>query len=167
MPKRRKKAGKAGSWGRGIATALLLALVGFFGFSIYLGYRASGPPSRKRAERLTAVAKVAPEPRFPGIGAPTLILMNGCGRPGLGARVERWLRRQGFDVFETRNADRADYRRTLVVLRSGRRDAAAAVADRLREALGVGEMIEQRVEAPEADALLILGSDFPDTLPPH
>jgi hypothetical protein len=79
--------------------------------------------------------------------------------------VERWLRRQGFDVFETRNADRSDYRRKVVVLRSGRGAAARAVADRLREALGVGELIEQRVDVPEADALLILGADFPDTLP--
>ena len=45
------------------------------------------------------------------------------------------------------------------------REAAQAVVDRLQQTLGIGLMIQQRAAVPEADVILILGKDFPDSLP--
>jgi hypothetical protein len=146
---------------RGWITILLLVLLGFFALSIYLGRtqnEANRPEVRLVDDR--EEQRNVPEP-----GSPTLVVWNGCGRDALGARAARWLRRQGFDVFEITNADRTDYRRTLIVQRSERGAAVREVADRLEERLGVGLLVQQRARYPEADALLILGSDFPDSLP--
>ena len=156
--KRRSKAATSGN--RGWITLVLLVILAFFGFSIYLGHLRTRPePTQVRS----AAWEVSP-PVIPDAGSPTLLVWNGCGVAGLGDRVARWLRRQGFDVYETCNADRMDYERTLVVARSKRRDGARAVAERMNSAFGVGQLIEQRIESPPTDVLLILGADFPDSL---
>jgi hypothetical protein len=138
-----------------------MALIAFFGFSIYLGYLQSQP----EPPPVRTVGWESDPPVIPDAASPTLVVWNGCGVSGLGDRASRWLRRQGFDVYETGNADRMNYRRTLVVARSHRREGARAVAERLNQAFGVGQLIEQRVESPPTDVLLILGADFPDSLP--
>ena len=159
--RRRAKRPRAGV--RGWITLLLVVLLGLFGLSFYLGYLGRRPP---RGPVQSAVWEVPPSV-VPDAGSPTLVVWNGCGVSGLGERVSRWLRRQGFDVYETCNADRMDYRRTLVVTRSQRPEAARAVAGRLKEVFGVGMLIRQQREIPEADVLLILGRDFPDSVPTY
>ncbi len=161
----RRASGDAARTGRGLVTILLLLLVGFFGFSIYLGYVSDPRPAGEQRKPAQATRLDLPEPSVPQVGSPTLVVLNGCGRAGLGAQAGRWLRRQGFDVFEAKNADRKDYPQTLVVCRSHRDAAARTVADRLQRTLGIGLLIQQKVKVPEADVLLILGKDFPDSLP--
>jgi hypothetical protein len=155
--------------GRGWATFLLFVLLGFFGLSIVLGRLQASSSERDDARERVRPTSLAdpPAPIVPDAHSPTLIVWNGCGRPGLAAKVAGWLRRQGFDVFETGNADRSDYRETLVVQRSHRAEAGKKVAARLEERLGIGFLITQRPEVPEADVLLILGRDFPDSLPTY
>lgn len=150
---------------RMVITLLLFAVIGFFGVSIYLGATSSTGKSNPSERTARSASLVLPERAVPTPGSPTLVIENGCGRSGLGGKAERWLRRQGFDVFETRNADRRDYQQTVVVARSSRIDAAQEVVDRLQRTLGVGLLIHQRVAVPEADVILILGQDFPDSLP--
>ncbi len=150
---------------RMLITLLLFAVIGFFGFSIYLGYASSRGATGHSERTARSASLVLPERAVPTHGSPTLVIENGCGRPGLGAKAERWLRMQGFDVFETRNADQRDYPQTVIVARSSRTEAAQAVLDRLQRTLGIGLLIQQRVSIPEADVLLILGRDFPDSLP--
>lgn len=157
--KKRKKKGKRS--GRGFLTILLFLLIGFFGFSIYLGqvkHRPPEPPARPTALDLPPAA-------VPGPDSPKLVIWNGCGRDGLGRRAERWLRRSGFDVFETTDGDRQDYPLTLVIARSERVESAREVAAFLEKWAGVGQYLEQRKDPAEADVLLILGRDFPDSLP--
>ena len=145
---------------RAWVTVFLVVLLALFGLSIYLGHL--GPLSERPQVETTAM--VIPPPVVPDADSPTLIVWNGCGEPGLAGRASRWLRRQGFDVFETMNADHMGYRQTLVVARSRRTSAARTVADRLNRRLGIGLYVEQRTDHPEADVLLILGKDFPDSL---
>lgn len=160
-----KRRGLVSGRSRLLITLLLFVVIGFFGFSIYLGY-VSSPEKRGHSERTARSASlVLPERAVPSIDSPTLVIENGCGRSGLGARAESWFRKQGFDVFETRNADRRDYAQTVIVARSSRTEAAQTVLDRLQETLGIGILIQQRVAVPEADVILILGRDFPDSLP--
>ncbi len=157
---KRRKAGKKGSV-RGYLTLLLFLLIGFFGVSIYLGQveRPTDPsPNRTTALELPPAA-------VPGPDSPKVVVWNGCGRDGLGGKVERWLRHSGFDVFETTNADREDYPFTLVVARSERTESAREVAAFVERWAGVGQYLEQRKDPAEADVLLILGKDFPDSLP--
>lgn len=150
---------------RMVITLLLFAVIGFFGVSIYLGATTSPRKSGRTERTARSASLVLPERAVPSPGSPTLVIENGCGRSGLGAKAERWLRRQGFDVFETRNADSREYPQTLVVARSSRGEAAKAVVDRLQRTLGIGLLIQERAAVPEADVILILGKDFPDSLP--
>lgn len=155
-----KRKGRAGRW----LTVLLVALVGFFAFSIVLG-RLQASSQREAQSVVRPVALVRSERIVPGAGSPTLVIWNGCGRDGLAGKAAGWLRRQGFDVFDAMNADRSDYKETLIVQRSPRTEAGQKVAGCMEAKLGVGFLIDQRVEVPEADLLLILGEDFPDSLP--
>ena len=163
MSRGRKRTKRSKPAVQGWITVLLVVLLGFFGLSIYLGHlrpQPGQPPVQ------SAVWEMSP-PVVPDAGSPTLVVWNGCGVSGLGDRVSRWLRLRGFDVYETCNADRMDYRRTLVVARSHRRKAAQEVAEQLNGAFGIGLLIEQRTQAPQTDVLLILGADFPDLLPSY
>jgi len=160
---RNRKKGRGGG-ARSWLTILLFDLIGFFAVSIYLGRSGrSGSPAAHTAQR--ASLDLPAPARIPEAGSPTVIVLNGCGRVGLGGRVERWLRRSGIDVFETRNADNAYYDKTIVVSRSSRTEAAEQVHGFLRQTVGVGVLITERRPVPEADALIILGRDFPDSLP--
>ncbi len=157
----RKK--RKGTGARSWLTVLLFILIGFFAVSIYMGQL---DRARSRSARTaTPAALELPPARIPEAGSPTVVILNGCGRVGLGGRVERWLRRSGIDVFETRNADNSNYEKTIVVARSSRAEAAEQVEDFLQRCLGVGVLITERKSVPEADVILILGRDFPDSLP--
>jgi len=157
--RKKAKGGGARRW----LTVLLFVLIGFFAVSIYMGR--SERARVGAAHTASPASLVVPAPRIPEAGSPTVVVLNGCGRVGLGARVERWLRRSGIDVFETRNADHSDYDKTIVVARSSRGESAEQVLSFLQRNLGVGVLITERKAVPEADVLLILGRDFPDTLP--
>jgi hypothetical protein len=159
---RRRKKAKGGAARRWL-TALLFLLIGFFAVSIYMG---RADRARLGAAHTARPASIeVPAPKIPEAGSPTVVILNGCGRVGLGGRVERWLRRSGVDVFETRNADHSDYDKTIVVARSSRAEVAEQVQSFLQRTLGVGLLITERKSVPEADVLLILGRDFPDSLP--
>jgi hypothetical protein len=163
--KRGRGKGKSKGRGRRWLTALLMTLLGFFVLSIVLG-RLQASSREAAGQAAQPVALTRTETRIvPDADSPTLVVWNGSGRDGLAGRAAGWLRGQGFDVFETGNADRSDYKETLVVQRSGRTEAGKKVAARVQERLGVGFLITQRADVPEADVLLILGEDFPDSLP--
>ena len=160
MSRKKRRGKQPKSRLRGWVTVLLAVLLAFFALSIYLGHL--GPLSRRPPVQSTAI--VVPPPVVPDAGSPTLVVWNGCGEPGLAGRAARWLRRQGFDVFETMNADHMDYQQTLVVARSRRSGGARTVTEHLNRRLGIGLYVEQLTENPETDIVLILGKDSPDSL---
>lgn len=89
-----------------------------------------------------------------------VILANGCGVNRLVARLTPLVRGGGFDVCGVSDADRRDYRETLIVDRCGDRGRAEAVAAYFRQRWGVGRVLTQVRRAPEADVLVVIGSDL-------
>jgi len=83
-------------------------------------------------------------------------VLNGAGDAGAAARITEALRDSGFDVKTYGNAARFDYERTVVLDRSGRPGAAAAVAAALQGA----EVREQLDPELYLDATVILGDDW-------
>lgn len=85
-------------------------------------------------------------------------VLNASGRTGLARSATRVLRRAGIDVVYFGNAPGSAERRdsTRILLRRGE----VSAARRVRDALGVGTI----VEAPDAELLLdvsvLLGADF-------
>jgi hypothetical protein len=152
--------------GRTLITILLVAVLAFFGVSMFLGHQRVGRVEQSAAQNTMQTARLdLPEPSVPDRDSPRLIIMNGCGRKGLAASVTRWMRRQGFDVVETGNAPGEPREETVVLLRSGRREAAERIVGVLQKYAGAGRLEDDQVRSSGADAVLILGKDFPDSLP--
>jgi hypothetical protein len=82
-------------------------------------------------------------------------LWNGSGRSGLAGELASYLRDGGFDVLEVANADRSDYRATLVVNRTASPGPAEVVA----EYLGTSHVIQQAGAQEMIDVTVIVGRD--------
>lgn len=82
-------------------------------------------------------------------------LLNGSGKAGLAGDLASYLRDGGFDVLEVSNADRADYRHTLVVNRTDAPDPGKVVA----EYLGTRHVIQQVGTQEMIEVTVIVGRD--------
>lgn len=84
-------------------------------------------------------------------------VLNGCGEEGAADRVAGILRRRGYRVESTGNAEHFHYRRDLVVVREGDGGEAATIA----EALGGAAVVEQRMAAYPYEITVIVGTPHP------
>jgi len=82
-------------------------------------------------------------------------LLNGSGRVGLAGELASFLRDGGFDVLEVSNADRSDYRTTLVVARTEQPGPSKIVA----EYLGTSHVVQQIGSQEMIDVTVIVGRD--------
>jgi hypothetical protein len=97
-------------------------------------------------------------PRMQG-GQPVRVeVLNGTRVPRAGLALAERLRDAGFDVVDIRNADRADYEKTLVLDRVGEKRWADSVAKRL----GAGDPVRQRNDDLLLEVTVILGQDLAD-----
>ena len=85
-------------------------------------------------------------------------VLNGCGVDGMARTVANRLRDTGFDVMTLGNADRFDYPESIVIDRLGNPDD----ADRVAEALGIANRIQQIVPDPFRieSVTVIIGRDY-------
>lgn len=88
--------------------------------------------------------------------ATRVIIYNGVGTPGIAGIAAQELITQGMHVVETRNADRFDYAKTLVVVQNGDVEQGELV----RKALGVGDVVDQPSTQDVADVIVIIGADY-------
>ncbi len=163
--KSRKKKGGAGRLLEILAGAVLLMILLIFGASIADRYMTGDfrPTSGHVDDGQHAFILERPDP-VDWRNLPTVDIRNGCGVPGLALWMRDHLHGVEFDVLDFRNADRYDYPRTLVRDRSGKSEAASRLRDLLQGDFGVGEVVRDRAEIPEADLVLVLGKDLADTL---
>jgi hypothetical protein len=82
-------------------------------------------------------------------------LLNGTGIPGIAGDAEAELLRLGVEVTEVGNAERFDYRESILVAR--KRGGEVAL---LGTAIGCGHVVEQLDRGAAEDATLILGADY-------
>ncbi len=112
---------------------------------------------------VSATLRVGPQP----VGKPRhpirIELLNGSGRPGLAGELASYLRDGGFDVLEVSNADRPDYRTTLVVSRTEESEPGKIVA----EYLGTRHVIQQIGTQGMIDVTVIVGRDARRWTQPH
>ena len=85
-------------------------------------------------------------------------VLNGCGVDGMARTVGNRLRATGFDVMTVDNADRFDYPESIVIDRLGNPED----ADRVAEALGISNRIQQIVPDPFRieSVTVIIGRDY-------
>lgn len=98
-------------------------------------------------------------PEVPSNRPVRIEILNGCGVPKLAAQYADMLRAEGYDVRDTRNADRLNYEHTRIYDRAG----LAGQATRLAHLLGVpGDRVYDRPNPNLVDVelTLILGNDY-------
>ena len=104
---------------------------------------------------VSVALRVGPQPTGRPKHPVRIELLNGSGRPGLAGDLASYLRDGGFDVIEVSNADRADYRNTLVVSRTEAPEPGKIVA----EYLGTRHVIQQIGTQELIEVTVIVGRD--------
>lgn len=131
-------------WLRGIALAMIFALVGAFAASLWLELRQEG---RSEAE--------APDGIWNGRRVRVEVL-NGAGVDGLARQVTDRLRDRGFDVVYYGNAERFGYDTSVALARVDSLEPARRVA----EALGLRRVRHEPDRDLYLDVTVILGTDL-------
>lgn len=85
-----------------------------------------------------------------------VIVYNGSGKPGIAGEAAQVLIRSGFRVVDTKNADTFDYKTTQVVVTNG----SEAEGNKVRDALGVGEVTLKPSAEEIADVIIVIGKDY-------
>ncbi len=86
-----------------------------------------------------------------------VIVLNGSGAPGVGEAVAERLVPAGFRIVSSDNAARFNHGVTSIVVTS---EADRALAERVREALGVGEITISGLPSGLGDVTIVVGKDF-------
>ena len=89
-------------------------------------------------------------------GISRVIIYNGAGKPGIAGLAAQQLIRGGFRVIDTKNADKFNYKNTLIVVQNGPLEKGAEVA----KVLGVGQVHEKRTDQDVSDIVVIIGKDY-------
>ncbi len=82
-------------------------------------------------------------------------VLNGTGEPGIAIRTTMQLRMMGIDVKIEGNADRFDFRESLLIDRRGNPELMKSLSRRL----GCRKVIQQIQESGQVDVTLIIGWD--------
>ncbi|MFQ5511820.1 MAG: LytR C-terminal domain-containing protein [Candidatus Krumholzibacteriia bacterium] len=137
MARRRKRKTKHRNHSQDLLLVLMGAVLMLCALSIFYGYRVRQSFADQELRELR------------------IELLNGTGEHGLAARAAAALRRANVDVFEVRNADRFDYRESVLIARKKDRDLGV-----LAKKLGCDNVIQALVDDSIVDATLILGADY-------
>lgn len=128
--------------------ALVLLAAGALLGSFWLEWRRAPSPAGGTSSNPAGAGSLEERPRVE--------ILNGTGDRGVARRGAEVLRDRGFDVVYFGNADAFGHAATRVLDRSGRPEAAAAVA----RALGLDSAVTELDSTLYLDATVILGEDW-------
>ncbi len=95
-------------------------------------------------------------PEVAGVMEPfQMEVLNGTGERGVARDITTELRRLGIDVLIERNADRFDFRESLLIDRRGN----PVLMERLSRQLGCARVLKQLQDRPEVDVTFVVGWD--------
>ncbi|MGE5138354.1 MAG: LCP family protein, partial [Rudaea sp.] len=99
-----------------------------------------------------AAAEVTPKPENAKVA-----VLNGSGKSGYADQAARYLRSRGLNVVQVGNAQRSDYRSSVIVLSGDLPQTVAAIS----EALNVQPANVQQAQTPSGiDVQVIVGADW-------
>lgn len=112
-------------------------------------------PEREKMERLVSslwgkeVQKAKQEVQ--------VLILNGCGKPGIAGKVAEKLIKSGYKIVDTRNARNFNYNKTqiLVYKKKGQEEAT-----NIKELLGMGVILKRSIPQDVADLAVIVGKDY-------
>jgi polyisoprenyl-teichoic acid--peptidoglycan teichoic acid transferase len=86
-------------------------------------------------------------------------VLNGVGEPGVATEVANKLIDKGYRVVDTKNADSFDYTETQIIIYSSNAQK-TALADKIKDTLGVGKVAVNNLPQDVADVTVIIGKDY-------
>lgn len=116
-------------------------------------------PERADIERIVAKYLSASKPPGSGRRGRKIQILNGNGAPGIGEDVSKRLVPKGFRVVLDSNAKSFNYDVTQIVVYSDSTQS-LAVAEEIRAALGVGEVLISRNKQSVVDVTIVVGKDY-------
>ncbi|MEO7803868.1 MAG: LCP family protein [Actinomycetota bacterium] len=116
-------------------------------------------PEREDIEKMVARYLSGSKPPGGGRLGRKVQILNGNGEPGIGEDVGKRLVSKGFRVVLDSNAKRFDYDVTQIVVYSDSKRS-LAVAEEIRAALGVGEILVSRNKQSVVDVTIVVGKDY-------
>jgi hypothetical protein len=90
------------------------------------------------------------------VSTPRVIVYNGVGTPGIAGIAAQQLIRAGLKVVDSGNADNFSHATTLILLYHGTQ----VDAQRVRTALGIGQIVVQSASEQVTDMIVIIGADY-------
>jgi hypothetical protein len=122
--------------------------------AVTMGGETYTEPQREEIERLVALIWGKSSESIQQ--APKVIVLNGCGAPGIGGKVAGQLIEQGFRVIDIKNADNFDYKVTQINSSDESREAALQI----KNILGTGLVKIERQTQELVDVTIIIGQDY-------
>lgn len=123
------------------------------------GETGSYRPDTPRVTDLVADRFAASRPSVDSTAGRRLQILNGNGVPGIGQQVAETLVPEGFRVVLTGNADHFDHEETVIAVYRDDPEQ-LAVAERIRELLGVGRIEISRSPQSVVDVTIVVGDDY-------
>lgn len=144
-------------WNFGIGVLVLLNIV-LIGSAAYKFTFTKKKVIRPRSAVVRKNA-VTPAPSVPSNKKIRVELLNGCGVPSLAMSFSRYLRRNGFDVVDTKNYSSFNVRNTFVIDRVSKK---LQNAKRVAKVLGIEDAYIQPKMNPDlqVEVTVVLGADF-------
>lgn len=116
-------------------------------------------PDTSRVAQLVDDRLAASRPDDRIAGGRSLRILNGNGRPGVGAVVAERLQPGGYRVLLTGNADRFTYETTRIIVHDDE-DTTLAAAQDIRQRLGVGDIERSGTPQSVVDITIVVGHDL-------
>jgi anionic cell wall polymer biosynthesis LytR-Cps2A-Psr (LCP) family protein len=116
-------------------------------------------PDAEAIDRMVERYLAGSRPGGEGRSGKRMQILNGNGTPGIGEEVAGKLLPKGFQLVLDANAIRFDYEKTQIVIYSDSKKA-QAMADEIRQALGVGEILISRQKQSIVDVTIVVGKDY-------
>jgi len=110
-------------------------------------------PDKKKMEELVSVLwgiKIEKEETI------RVMILNGCGVPGVAGEVANKLINTGYQVVGTKNADNFSYEETQILVYNKDDDAAESIKDVLK----AGVIIDRAITQEVADIVIVVGKDY-------
>ncbi|MFA5867501.1 MAG: LCP family protein [Actinomycetota bacterium] len=86
-------------------------------------------------------------------------VLNGAGDPGIATEVAEKLINKDYRVVDTKNADNFDYAETQIIIYASSAQK-TALADKIKDILGVGKIVINNLPQDVADVTVIVGKDY-------
>ncbi len=85
-----------------------------------------------------------------------VVVLNGCGLPGIGGEVAQKLIENGFRILDIKNANNFDYEKTQIILYKNKKSE----AQKVKRILGMGEISIRGMPQELVDITVIIGKDY-------